>query len=102
MQNMSKDNIRTQEEDAKVRIISDKFVKTRKEHHCWGCKGLQPIGTELQAVVTEDEGEIFTIYWCDICLKYMDEHLDYWDRTSGFGYGELREYEDYPEDGTVL
>jgi hypothetical protein len=80
-----------------MRIISDKIVKTRKEHHCWGCTEVQLIGTELQAVVCEDMCKLCTVYWCDICLKYMDQHCDYWDRTSGFGYGELREYEDYPE-----
>lgn len=81
-----------------MRIISDKIVKTRKEHNCWGCTRKQPTLSELQAVVCEDIGKIYMVYWCNTCRKYMDDHLDFWERQQGFGFGELREYEDYPEE----
>jgi hypothetical protein len=79
-----------------VIAISSKAVKTRKPHKCWGCTKEIPIGTEVARSTSVDGDRISSVYWCNTCVKYMDEHLDSWDMQDGFEYGVLREYEDYP------
>jgi hypothetical protein len=79
-------------------IIRDKIVITRKPHKCWGCTKDIEIGTKIQCVTCKDGKHIITCYWCDVCKEYMDKHCDFWDLEAGFGYGELRECEDYPEE----
>lgn len=80
-----------------VDTFKDKEVITRKPHNCWGCTDAIPIGTKINVTTSADTGKLTTAYWCKRCLDYMDEHLDYWDRQNGFEYGELRSFEDYPE-----
>jgi hypothetical protein len=75
--------------------ISEKYVKTRKEHQCIGCLRIFPKGSELRASVNTDEGRIYTVYICNDC----DEHVlknEEWYRD-GFMEGELLNDDDYRE-----
>ncbi len=79
-----------------MNIISEKKVKTRKPHNCWGCKQQIPIGTLTQTVTSIDGASMSTVYWCDKCQAFMDT-LDSYDMQDGFDYGELSEDERYPK-----
>lgn len=63
--------------------ISDKLVKIRKPHNCWGCTELFPIGTNMVCVTSRDMGDIQSGYWCDKCLKIPK------DGETCFLYGEF-------------
>jgi hypothetical protein len=64
------------------RVISNKIVKTRKEHKCWGCARSFPKNSNLEAVTAEDEGKIYTNYWCEVCRVYWTEHMLYDDEIN--------------------
>ena len=68
-------------------IISQKIVKTNKDHKCWGCMRLFPKGILMQSVVSVDD-EISRIYWCDNCQNKL-KSLDAIDCQDGFVFGEL-------------
>lgn len=68
-------------------IISSKTVKTRKEHHCFGCGRKMPKGTEMEAITFTDGGIIDTERWCNVCMDYWNEHKQFGDEI---GYGELK------------
>lgn len=52
--------------------ISQKRVKTRKPHRCFGCMRQVPIGTMIQRTVSAEDGRASSAYWCDICCDSMD------------------------------
>lgn len=56
-------------------IVNIKFVKTRKDHTCWGCKRQHPKGTEMQVITAAEEGYLNTAYWCKTCQAYWSEHM---------------------------
>ena len=68
--------------------LSQKTVKTKKPHHCWGCAKEFPTGTELLKSVSVDQGEFSSSYWCKACEEIMDD-LEDWQKEDGFTYGEL-------------
>ena len=71
--------------------LTNKQVKTRKPHNCWGCAREYPAGTEMQLVESVDQGEFYRAYWCKECLSlfaYIPTYMD----DDGWAYGELREY----------
>ncbi len=74
-------------------IVSDKKVKTRKPHKCWGCAEDIPVGRTVTCVTSVDGGEIATVYWCDRCEKFLTT-IDH--EEDGWGFGELKNYEGYP------
>ena len=74
--------------------IKTKKVKTRKEHKCWGCGRKFEKGTEMQTVVWVEDGRISTHYWCDTCVKYWGEYMDFDDRID---IGELKHMEGWDE-----
>ena len=73
-----------------MNFISQKIVKTNKNHTCWGCARLFLKGTMMQAVVSADGGEISRVYWCDDCKEILDS-LDHIDCEDGFSFGELND-----------
>ena len=79
-----------------MNIVSEKKVKTRVPHKCWGCTKDIPIGTLTQRVTSIDGSSMATVYWCDICQDFMDT-LDSYDMQDGFAYGELSQDERYPK-----
>lgn len=68
-------------------IIKQNSVKTRKEHYCFGCARKMPKGSKMESITSVDGGDISTVYWCDVCHEYWNEHMSYGDEI---GYGELR------------
>lgn len=68
--------------------LTSKFVKTRKPHECWGCGLLFPAGTTMKYIVTVDQGEFGSSYWCDDCREYV-QSLDYYETQDGFAFGEI-------------
>jgi hypothetical protein len=71
--------------------LENKKVVTRKPHYCWGCAEFFDIGSSMQFVKSVDGGSIHRTYWCDTCLKKLDELEDF-QIEDGFAYGELKEY----------
>ena len=81
-----------------LEILSQKIVKTRKEHQCWGCIEKIPVGTECDRTVTVDMGKAFSSYLCQNCMDYCNEHLDMRDYEDGLDMGFVNiERQQYPE-----
>ena len=53
-------------------IISNKDIKTRKPHTCWGCAIEYPKGTTMQCIV-DTEGGIEAYYWCKTCQEVIEQ-----------------------------
>lgn len=56
-------------------------VTTRKEHKCFGCNKIIPIGTKQVVDTCEDEGRIYDVRLCPVCDMLSDEyekHDDEW------------------------
>ena len=68
-------------------IISQKSVKTRKEHSCFGCGRKMEKGTQMEAITSTDGGSISTDYWCKVCQTYWETHMSDGDEI---GFSELR------------
>ena len=68
-------------------VLTEKVVKTRKSHICFGCGRQFPKDTKMIYQTVADGGAVNTFYICDTCWEIMGR-MDYWDE---FGYGELRE-----------
>lgn len=68
-----------------MQIVSDKTVKTRKEHKCWGCGRSFPKGSELRRLVEADGGEIKSTYWCYVCTEAWNEWMHPCDDGIMFG-----------------
>ena len=58
-----------------MNIISEKKVKTRKEHVCWGCARKIPKGSLMTVVVSAEDAKIDRVYWCMVCKEYG---MKYW------------------------
>ncbi len=78
-----------------METLTDKKVKIRKSHYCWGCAKKFNKGDFMQYIVNIDGGEFNSAYWCMDCIKFMDT-LDEWE-TEDLRYGELSEYDEYKE-----
>jgi predicted SprT family Zn-dependent metalloprotease len=68
--------------------LSNKIVRTRKDHKCWGCTKLFPKGSLLKKITSVDGGEILTVYYCGEC-QYELTMIDSRDYQDGILYGEL-------------
>jgi len=79
-----------------MKSISQKTVKTRKDHNCWGCTKMFPAGTEMLIVTCEDAGKIASAYWCGVCSNFADT-LPRDECEDGFDYGDLLLYDEYPD-----
>jgi len=71
-----------------MEIIASKKVKTRKPHHCWGCRKECPTGINLERTTSKDGGQITNVYWCDDCQKYLNS-LPMDDYPDGYEYGQI-------------
>lgn len=76
-------------------VISGKQVKTREPHKCWGCTLPIPIGATVERTISVDGGRIMSIYWCEVCDRFM-LGLPSYDMDDGWGYGELAQTDGYP------
>lgn len=68
-------------------VLAYKRVKTRKEHHCFGCGRKFEAGSTLTMNKSVDDGEFSQTYWCQTCQTYWDKHMENGDEIS---FGELR------------
>ena len=84
-----------------MKVISEKIATTRKPHHCWGCTREYPTRTEMNVVVSEDGGAVSRAYWCKTCDDYLQTNRNDIDFDLGFNYGDLLEFEDYPNRGKI-
>ena len=49
-------------------VLSDRLIKkTRKAHRCHGCLTTIPVGSMAHASTNVDNGEIYTLYFCEDC-----------------------------------
>lgn len=78
-------------------ILSNKTVKIRVPHRCWGCGREYPIGTSMRGQAEKDNGKVSTTYWCYVCDKYLSDTRDSWDDDDGINFGELKSLDDYPK-----
>ncbi len=56
-------------------VLSSKMVKTRKPHRCFGCTRQVPVGTHILRVVSVDQGEASSAYWCSVCDRAVSNEL---------------------------
>jgi len=70
-----------------MNFINRKKVKTRKPHYCTGCMDIIPSGSMVIRDTLVD-GEIYSVYFCDICEKVLEE---YGNDIEEFSEGDLRE-----------
>lgn len=56
--------------------LSQKLVKTRTEHQCWGCAKTFPAGSTMWSVAGINDGDFYHCYWCETCTKVLDGLAD--------------------------
>jgi transcription elongation factor Elf1 len=78
-------------------VLSQKHVKIRKPHHCWGCTVEYPVGTVMHLVNSVDMGKAMGTYWCEVCDAYLDERVDPLDQEDGWFYSEVSRGDDYDD-----
>jgi len=76
-----------------METISWSEVKIRKARKCWGCATHFPVGSKLQRCVNVDAGEIYSVYFCDICQEWFTRTRDH----DGVAFGELRDCETWKQ-----
>lgn len=75
-------------------ILTDKVVKTRKEHNCWGCGEKFKKGTNLRYQVDVDNGDFNKSYWCKVCDTTVEQ--EYCEQVDcGIGFGEVKDYDSW-------
>lgn len=79
-----------------MNVLLDMSVTTRKPHHCWGCTKEYPAKTKMRVITNTDGGCIFTSYWCQTCMDFI-ETLEPYQKEDGFDYGDLLNFEEYPK-----
>lgn len=77
-----------------MRTLSDKKVKTRKQHQCFGCLRIFPAKSEMRRQVNTGDDGLYSVYSCPACDGLMAYFDDYGD---GFPEGFSREMKQ--EDG---
>lgn len=55
-------------------ILTDKRVKTRKPHRCWGCDRTIPAGSKMSLVEQVDGDGFMRTYCCATCDTYVIEN----------------------------
>lgn len=68
-------------------VLSDKIVKTRVEHRCFGCARLFPKKTMMHRQGVVDGGSVWTSYLCETCYGIAC-NMDWRDE---FGYADLQD-----------
>ena len=56
-----------------MEALTQKFVKTRKPHICFGCGRRYPAGTMMEFVAIADGGTVNNSYLCETCLEVVAE-----------------------------
>jgi len=59
-----------------MEVLSDKIVKTRKQHVCFACGRLFEKSTEMRRQVNVYD-EIYACYSCETCDELMADYSDY-------------------------
>jgi hypothetical protein len=80
-----------------MQILSERWVTTAKPHHCWGCTREYPTKTKMGYIVSVDGGKLSGVYWCKICEDFLSDNYKDIDFESGFDYGDLLEFDNYPD-----
>ena len=73
-----------------MEALTQKFVKTRKPHICFGCGRRYPAGTMMEFVAIADGGTVNNSYLCETCVGVVNQISS----ESGYFeyvYGDLRE-----------
>ena len=73
-------------------LISEKRVKTRKPHRCFGCAKEYPKGSWMCRFSVADCGTVWASYKCEVCEEYEVRFLSDGDF---YGYGDF--YDNDPE-----
>lgn len=71
-------------------VLTQKLVKTRKPHTCFGCGRTFPAGASMEFSTIADGGMVNNSYLCRTCIDVVDQISS----ESGYfeyGFGELRE-----------
>ena len=55
-------------------VLTEKIVRTRKPHNCWGCLREFPRGTRMWLNVI-DEKPLTTYYYCMTCTALLQEGM---------------------------
>ena len=76
------------------RVISEKRVKTRKPHRCWGCGRLIQPGNYMDRTVSTRDGVIEATYWCLVCIEVMSRYQEQCHEI----YFHEGDFKDYYED----
>jgi len=50
-----------------MNILTDKNVKTRKSHICWGCGRVFPSKSDLRLIEIVGPAGFTHAYWCSVC-----------------------------------
>lgn len=84
-------------------FLKDKIVKTRKEQTCWGCAEKFEKGTGLRYLVSVDNGDFSSSYWCRICdVTYLEHQNTYDPYDDGIGFGEAKEFDSWYDNSRQL
>lgn len=75
-------------------VLDDEFVKTRKQHRCFGCTRRFPVGSTLRRQTSVDSDGIQTTYMCTVCLKVHARNAEA-EGDDCFYYGDLREFHEW-------
>lgn len=73
-----------------MEALTQKFVKTRKPHTCFGCGRRYPAGSTMEFAAIADGGTVNNSYLCITCVDIVDQISS----ESGYfeyGFGELRD-----------
>jgi hypothetical protein len=73
-----------------MEALTQKLVKTRKPHTCFGCGRTFPAGTSMEFSTVADGGTVNNSYLCETCVDVVDQISS----ESGYfeyGFGELRD-----------
>lgn len=69
-------------------FLQNKSVTTRKAHKCWGCGREFPKGSDLRYIVSVDQGEFGSSYWCEVCDECWNRQG--YDTDDGINMGDMR------------
>lgn len=71
-------------------VLTEKIVRTRNPHNCWGCLREFPRGTRMWLNVI-DEKPLTTYYYCMTCTALLQEECRHNHGTFEIMGGELAE-----------
>jgi hypothetical protein len=71
-------------------VLTQKLVKTRKPHTCFGCGRAFPAGTSMEFSTIADDGTVNNSYLCKTCVDVVDQISSEYGYFE-YGFGELRD-----------